>query len=214
MKKTLLTEKNALYLERMQKPLGHHSWWYTNRSSEDCINVKIHAWVNDDKVLALLTKKEQKAIEVLGIKIDEVIERTIWGDYGIIEQAREDLKESIDTYVPSKEHRIEGIEYGGRSGGWMCIEYRFGGLVDEFINETELDAKEKKQAEKDVASALQYIEDTTQYVLKAKKELKKYIEDPQTYIEEVREAIANEIEHHRAMIERNAQRLADLAEID
>lgn len=48
------------WFQAMQLPLGHHSWWYTNRKPEDCINVKIHAWIETNAVYEKLTSQRKR----------------------------------------------------------------------------------------------------------------------------------------------------------
>ena len=70
----------AEYLTRMQAPLGHHSWWYTNRSSEDCINVKMHVYPDIQEITSKLPAKTQKAIEILEIDVDTWVNTYVGND--------------------------------------------------------------------------------------------------------------------------------------
>ena len=209
-------DNQAEYLIKMQKPLGHDSWWYTNRSSEDCINVKMHSWPDMDKITALISDKERATIEVLGLDLEEFILREQWH---IINQAAEDLAEDIKI-----ENRdgcsVTGVNYGGRSGGWACVVFDFDNTGDycegyeyaeQMYKDGDINKKEWTEWCREADKAMQYITDVHEEVKKLHKLLEAYIEDPETYIEQAREYIAMSIDNEKESITRSADKLATLA---
>lgn len=181
-------DKNYDWFEKMQLPLGHHSWWYTNRKPEDCINVKLHAWVDTDKVKARLSSKQNAIIDTLSIDLDEWCNDLVWSDYGMVEQAREDLLEELKA-----EYSVSDIEYGGRSGGWMAIIYKWDGAYSDYDNGIYTYA-EIRDMYNVVRKAIAEHDKVTALVLQRKRELEKAIEDIDNYIEQIGECLENKLE--------------------
>lgn len=208
---------NAEYLERMQKGLGHHSWWYTNRSSDDCINVKVHAWVDTDKVLQLLTQKEREAVDVLGIDVADFCEDIKWSV--LVEDARMFLLEELQG-LDTENETVHEIEYGGRSGGWLAVVYHFD-LVGDYceghehvkdLYETKaITKKEWAQWCKNADAAIAHIEKVHAKVKELHRGLEQAIEDPQSYIDPLRDYIEDQKYKLYSDIEVAEQKLEALA---
>jgi len=163
------------YIERMQKPLGHHSWWYTNRNSDDCINVKIHAYIDSDALLAKLTPQQEVNYSLLGLEIDDYINEHVWEHYGTIHQHREQYEEDMKE----KFSQIDSFDYGGNSGGWLCIVYNFDNLrsdMEDIADYNETDNKIVNETYKNLIKAEKTIAETITYTEKAVKGLENYIE--------------------------------------
>lgn len=210
----------AEYLQRMQKGLGHHSWWYTNRGPADCVNVKMHCWVDTDELTALLTEREKKAVEVLKIDVAEWAEEYKWSGISWEANNLAGLLQEAEA-LKHKDFTVTDVEYGGRSGGWACIVFDFYGLGDylegseyavRHLAEKNITKKELAQWHRQALAARDYIEKVHDYVKQAHKELCAYYKNPQTYIEALKDYIANCIDHEAATIERKAENLRKLAQ--
>ena len=189
-----LIQSKADYLSRMQKPLGHHSWWYTNRSSKDCIDVKIYASVDIDAVLALLTERERLQIETLGLDVAEICQDVVWGEVGWIDTARYHL---LDTLQCDVSHRILSVEFGGRSGGWLCVVYDFDELdtqIEDLLNADNPTTKLVDTTYKAVLEALDIIQRTEIKVMDMKQSLIADIKNPAAgYVDEIQSRIEDAI---------------------
>lgn len=185
------------YLDMMQKDFGHDSWWYSNRKSKDCINCKIHAWVDTSKVLALLSDKERDTIELLDLDIDKMCNDIIWGEdycfeFGIVGQARSDVLEKLEEEYPA----VVDITYQGRQGGWACIQYNFdimsgdGWTLDDTLDDAPV--KDLRELKKQVNIALDTINRVTIAYEKEYQALCESIEDPLSYVYDIKECIASE----------------------
>ena len=108
----------------LSKGIGHESWWYSNRTSKDCINVKIYDKQKGD-VKELLSESEKKAIELLDINVDEFVSKE-W--YSQLEFARDNLNDDrkYNDYYP----HVLGFEFIGHQGGWLCVQYDFTSYVE------------------------------------------------------------------------------------
>lgn len=213
-------DNNAKYLTRMQKGLGHHSWWYTNRGPDDCINVKMHCWCNDSDILKLLTPKEKQAIDVLNIDLSEVIENEKWS---IIEAERDFLLDTLQntTRITSKNNNtVDSLDWGGRSGGWLAVAFDLDVSLDymegydyahEMVKEGFISKSELSRACKDIDIALKYINDVHAYIKQCHKDLCKTLEQPETYIDYIKDYIALSIESEAETIKTKADNLAKLA---
>ena len=190
------------WFETMQKCLGHYSWWYTNRSSKDCIDVKIHAWADIEEIKKLLTPEELKVINLMSFDLDEFVNNYVWDEFGLIEQARESLREEL-----TEKYRVKDLEYGGRSGGWLCVVYDWETIYDDFdkqdANGTLYTYQELLKFKKITEEAEEDVQNVNNLVETRKKELIKEIEDPQTYIEELK----YRIEEHATEKKEEAQRI-------
>ncbi len=112
----------------MNTPIGNNnSWWYSNRSSSECVNVKIHAFPDIKEIISLLTPKEQQIITILKLDIPTFIENHMW------ESIQWD-KESNEEYLKEQYPDIHSFTYAGRSYGWCCVEYKFDELYEELEN--------------------------------------------------------------------------------
>lgn len=167
------------WFECMQVGLGHDSWWYTNRSPEECINVKVHAWIDSDDVLSKLTAKEREIISTLGLDLNEYLNDMIWGDFGLVEMAREDLLEEL-----KEKYNVESIEYGGRQGGWMAVIYDWSDVYDDY-DDPDYSYKQVREFYQTIKKAVAEHEKVTGLVLERKRSLERYIEDPETYLDSV-----------------------------
>lgn len=220
-KKLTAAEHNTLaeYLQRMQKPLGHHSWWYTNRQSVDCVNVKMHCYVDTNKVIQSLTEKEQAAVSILNIKVDEWCEQTKWDS---IEIDRAYLLENLHDAVElnNKDFSIDSLDYGGRSGGWLCVVFNFAGLGDylegsdyttQLLTDKSITKKEFNTWEKKAIAARDYIDTVHEYIKKEHAALCRYYEQVDTYTESLSCHISDCIDDEAAIIEQKAENLRKLA---
>lgn len=190
--------KHLDWFECMQTGLGHHSWWYTNRTPEECINVKLHAYADVDKVEEMLTEQEQTALQVLNIDLNEYLSDLIWGDFGMVEMARDELLDELTS-----EYNVTELEYGGRSGGWLAVVYEWDSVPEDY--DTEYSAQEVRAFYQTIKKALEEHEKVTALVLQRKRELEKCIEDPENYIGQVREMVSSRLdsekEHARDVLE-------------
>lgn len=197
------------YIERMQKGMGQNSWTYSNRKSGDCIDVKVYAYVKSDHVKELLTADERKNIDILKIDIFKVIEENIWGsDFcmgGIVTYARESLLENVkDNFrrMPSNSGKyVENIEYGGRSGGWMCVVYDFDDLLSnmyDVTNNEDASTGDINSVYEKLENALSVIDEVTYFIKEKHKELCNLIREPHTHVEAIQEAISSRIEDMKA----------------
>lgn len=220
--KTHTQEKHdslAEYITRMQKGLGHHSWWYTNRQSEDCINVKMNCWVDSKEVTNLLTKKEKEAVKVLGIDVDEWVENEKWSIIGVEQEYLLDTLKYADK-LQKEDARVHDIEWGGRSGGWLAVVFDFDGISDycegyEYVkglyDDGTITKREWSELCKSADSAVEYIELVHNYVKELHMSLCESLEDPQTYIEQLQEYIASCIDSEKEKIDTASQKLVTLA---
>jgi hypothetical protein len=181
-KKTMIEYINnhADWYSRMTLGLGHHSWWYTNRSADDCINVKVYAGILADDLIEKLTDKEKKIIQHFNIDVEDWLYQLVWSDYGWIYQAREDLE-----CLLKDKYNVESLEYGGRSGGWLAVVFDW----------DDLDYSEIKADYLLIKNAIQEYGDVEQEVLKAKKQLEQFLGDVNNYIDEFREYIYNYLDN-------------------
>jgi len=207
-------DHNAEYLTRMQKDLGHHSWWYTNRQSADCINVKMHCWVDTDKVLAGLTEREREAVTVLDIDVDQFCDELKWRD---IESTREWLLESLkdDDTLQNETAQVDSLDYGGRSGGWLAVVFDFDAIGDylegyDYAIEY-LTKKEQREQCKAVDNAIAYIDKVHARIVDMHKRYCDELEKPEFYIEELQMHIEESIDHEQTKIEVATNKLKTLA---
>lgn len=178
-------EASIDWYNRMTAGLGHQSWWYTNRSSDDCINVKLHnGWVDINDVLEGLTTKEKEDAEVLGIDLEELVNNIMWGDYGIVD----DAKHMLETELVEK-YRVVKLEYGGRRGGWLAVVFDWES-IDDFENCLDEAVDKIKEAKKENQEVITLVE-------KRCKELEAMLNNPDTYIEIIKERIQNIKEHQQ-----------------
>ena len=181
--------KDYDWFECMQLGLGHDSWWYTNRTPEECVNVKIHAWVDLDQVKALLSPDELKAMDTLGIDIEELTGGVVWSDWGLIPLARKVLEEELkDSF------NVSSLEYGGRSGGWLAVVYEWDDIPSDYDDCKFYSYKEIKEFYQTVTKALEEHSKVTDLVNQRKSGLEKDIEAPESYIEEITQHISKTIE--------------------
>ena len=207
-------DTNAEYLQKMSKSLGHHSWWYTNRSSEDCINVKMHCYPDINSIINLLTTKEKQAVKVLAVDVDQYVSDHMWQD---IDFTRHDFLQLLQeqTTLQNDHARIESLDYGGRSGGWLAVVFDFDHLSDyiEGYEYTIEHATKKEHREwcKSADNALAYIEKVHQYIIKLHREYCTELEDPTLYVEPLKDHIYQCIEHEQDKINLAAKKLKTLA---
>ena len=166
----------------MQKDIGHHSWWYSNRGSEDCIKCKLYPFIDIEKLKDLLPERTKAVIEVLDIDINAIIDRYVWDT--VVPDAREAILETL-----KEKYDIVDIEYVGRSGGWACIQYNFDIATKEgYTAEDDLedmkysDLKELLQKQK---KAYQTINSATADYIEAYERLEKELDTEEYYIDEV-----------------------------
>lgn len=175
--KTILD--NIETLRRLSKPIGRDSWWYANRSSSECINVKIRAY-NKYDINDYLSEADKKNIETLNIKIEDFISEKWWDELSI---AREDLQVMLQGYADDGYNfhdKVQGIEYTGRSGGWLCVQYDFrdeADMLEDIENDTELTEDQKQEKAQPIYKEVEaIIADTENKILERKKQLENYIE--------------------------------------
>lgn len=203
-------EEKKEYLDIMQKDFGNDSWWYSNRKSDNCINCKIHVWVDSSKVLALLSEKERATVELLELDIEKMCNDIIWGEeycfeWGIVGQARRDVLENLQEEYPE----VVDITYQGRQGGWACIQYSFeirssdGWTLEDNLNEAPL--KDLKELKKQVDKAIETIDKATEYYLQEYKSLCTSIGDPMSYVYNIEERIKSEEETLLAQLDKKIQ---------
>lgn len=179
------------WYEAMQMGLGHHSWWYTNRRPEQCINVKVYASVNSDKVLEKLSDRERQAIKVLGIDLDEALNDIVWSDYGLVDMGRDDLLEELKEY-----YNVTSVEYGGKSGGWLAVIYDWAKVWDDYEDASYTYA-DVRRFYTTIKNALAEHDKVTALILERKRDLERAIQDPDNYIEELQIRISDELESER-----------------
>lgn len=180
----------------MQIGLGHDSWWYTNRGPDDCINVKLHSWVDIDKIIAKLTDQEKQIIETLGIDINEYLNDLVWSDFGLVEMARQSLLDELKA-----DYNVKNIEYGGRSGGWMAIVYDWQDVPYDY-NSQETSYKEVLAYYRIIKNAVKEHEKVTALVLERKAQLEKSIADAKNYIDQVKEMLTDRLESEQQQASR------------
>lgn len=184
------------WFEYMQMGLGHSSWWYTNRKPDDCINVKLHSWVDIDKIMAKLTDQEKQIIEVLGINLNEYLNDLVWSDFGLVEMERQSLLDELKA-----DYNVKDIEYGGKSGGWMAIVYNWSDVYDDY-DSPEYSYKEVLAFYRIIKNAVKENEKVTTLVLERKAQLEKSIADAENYIEQVKEMLADRLESEQQQASR------------
>ena len=178
------------WFERMQEGLGSSSWWYTNRSSEDCIDVKLHSWFDIDDLKAKLTKKEQKIIEQINYDLEEVINFFVWEI--IISDARDELE-----YDLKKKFSVDRVEYGGRSGGWLAVVYNWDEIPSDF-DDGDYTYQEVKKFYHIIKNAIEENEQVVNFVLKRKKKLDKFLSNADNFIDEVKTCLYDTLEAKQA----------------
>ena len=125
-----------------------------------------------------MTEKEKEEVEVLGIDVDGLVEDIIWGDYGIVDEARMSLKNELIA-----KHKVQDVEYGGRSGGWLAVVFDWEAIDED--EEYTKDAVDKiKEAQKENEEVIALVE-------KRKKELKATIKNNLAFIDKIKEIIAD-----------------------
>lgn len=216
--KTTQEEAGAIVekLERYSKGLGHHSWWYTNRKSNECVNVKMHAWPDIDAIKKTLTKKEQNAVDVLSIDLSEYIEGENGLKWDIVTWEARDLADSPVDYLgtDTKHAKPTSVEYGGRSGGWAAIVFEYTGDIENIIGDSYRDTSEQPYTAKEIRllqNAINDIATVEEALRKAHKDLYTTVEDPATYTEQVQEYVSNMIDREAEKIERAKDKLHKLA---
>lgn len=182
------------WFESMQKGLGHDSWWYTNRRPDDCINVKLHSWVDVAKITDQLTDQEKTTIQTLGIDLNKLCNDLVWEDFGMVDDARRCLLEDLKFH-----HNVKDLEYGGRSGGWLAVVYDWAEVYDDYDN-PEYNYKEVLAFYRTIKNAIKEHKKVTTLVLERKRQLEKDIENPANYIEVVRDTIAYKLEEAQPII--------------
>lgn len=161
----------------MNMGLGHHSWWHTNRKSDDCINVKIHSYVDVDNIE--LTEQQKKIIKTTGFDLNEWLNSYIWDENGIIDTAREQLE-----YNLQEKFNVSELEYGGRSGGWLAVVYNWDDIPEDF-DEPEYTYQEVREYYNQIKKAIKENEKVIEFVEEAKRSLEKWIETPSNYSDEL-----------------------------
>lgn len=218
--KTKTTQPEAINmvakLERYSKGLGHHSWWYTNRQSQECVNVKIHEWPDVDAIKATLTPKEQNAIDVLGIDLNEYIEGEDGAKWDIVSFEARELADSPADYLGTETKYAEPVrvEYGGRSGGWAAIVFEYSGEVENIVGDSYRDIDDQPYTAKEIRllqNAIKDIETVEDALRKAHASLCTTIEDPKTYTKTLQDYIATRIDFEADKIERAKEKLHKLA---
>ncbi len=159
----------------MTQGLGHHSWWYTNRTPDECINVKLNAWVDLDDVKARLTNSQLELVELLSIGLERMCYDIAWDDCGLVDQAREYLLEEL-----KEDYNVSDTEYGGRSGGWLAVVYNWDDIPSDY--EDGYTYQEVKEFYQTIKRASAEHEKVTQLVLERKSQLEQAIEDVDNYI--------------------------------
>lgn len=174
------------WFERMQLGLGHHSWWYTNRSPEDCINVKLHNWFDIKDLEEKLTDQEKKLIDQLNFNIYEVIDWYSWNL--IISDARDNLE-----YDLKEKFNVDKLEYGGRQGGWLAVVYNWEWVPSDY----DVDGysyQEVRRFYQIIKKAIKEDELVTDYILDRKKSLDKFLSNADNFIDEVKTCLYNTLE--------------------
>lgn len=201
---------NIETLRRLSKPIGHHSWWYANRSSSECINVKIYAY-NKYDINDYLSEADKKNIETLNIKIENFISEKWWDELSI---AREELELMLQGHADDGHNfhdKVQGLEYTGRSGGWLCVQYDFtdeADTLEDIENDTELTEKQKQKKAKPIYKEVEaIITDTENKILKRKKQLEEYLKS-----EEYTKYLASEIQEFIKMKKEEIQDQLDQLE--
>ena len=174
------------WFERMQMGLGHHSWWYTNRSPKDCINVKLHNWFNIEDLEEKLTDQEKKLIDQLNFNIYEVIDWYSWNL--IISDARDNLE-----YDLKEKFNVSRLEYGGRQGGWLAVVYKWEWVPSDY-DVDEYSYQEVQEFYKIIKKAIEEDELVTDYILDRKKSLDNFLSNADNFIDEVRTCLYNTLE--------------------
>lgn len=187
-------DKKYEWFIKMQKPLGNDNWWYSNRSSEDCINIKINAWVDVDDVKKTLTPVTLKIIDTLNIDLDEMINDISWGDFGLVDQAREDMETELKT-----NYHIDDFNYGGKSGGWLCVVYNWDDVPEDYDQAT---YKELQGYKKIIDEAETEHAQVTETVNKLKKQLCQSIENVEYYTEEIEQRVDDTLDTKRVEAKR------------
>lgn len=186
MKKTYTIEQledKKEYFTKMQKGLGHHSWWYTNRGSDNCINVKVHIY-NKHEPIDYLTEKEKELIKVLDIDTDNIANDYF---YEHLQAERDGLNMDIEA---GEYPQVDSVEYGGRSGGWLCVVYNF----DDFRDFEDAIENEAYTLASMLADKMeQVITDTTEKIKKAHKALCVFV-DSEEYSKDIAEVIRQRID--------------------
>lgn len=184
------------YLTRMTKNRGHSSWWYSNRGSEDCINVKIYADIKDLK----LSEKEERECEIIGINTDNIIDARYW--YTINNEA-EELLSNLQSKLDTDNMYISDVNFTGRQGGWACIVYSFDELykIEEYLNleDKEITKKNTKEITKIINDCEDFINKTNKEVLSLKRSLINYLES-NDFIDDVKEEIKDTISFNKDLL--------------
>lgn len=188
--------KNLEWFNCMQVGLGHHSWWYTNRRPSECIDVKVRAWIDQDKVLEKLTANDKKIIETLGIDLKEWLNELVWGDYGMVSMAKENLLEAL-----KEKYNVTSVEYGGKSGGWLAVVYSWNDVHDDF-DSGEYSYSDIRKFYSTIKKALAEHEKVTAEVLERKRNLEKDIENPENYIENIQESLSYKLENEQSQAQK------------
>ena len=176
------------WFERMQKPLGHNSWWYTNRNTDDCIDVKIYAGADIDELKTKISPATLSIIEKLHINLDEWLEDKIWGDFGFVDMARDDLQTEL-----KEKYNVDSLDCGGKSGGWLCVVFNWDYIPDDF-DTGEYTAKELEAYKKIIDEAETENATVNSLIVKRKMELCRAIEDVENYTDELEEYADEQLE--------------------
>ena len=183
-------EEKYNWFESMQLELGHHSWWYTNRTPDECINVKLHAWVDIDEVLKKLTNNEKDIIKKLDLNVEEYCNYMIWGDYELVTQARENLLDEL-----KEKYNVEGVNYGGRNGGWLAVIYDWNEVFEDYIENYSY--QEIKGFYNTIKKAVAEHDRVTELVLERKKALEETIEDVGFFVDGVKSYVCDLLEEEQ-----------------
>lgn len=171
---------NIDWFERMKEGLGNSSWWYTNRTPEDCINVKLYAGVSADDLIDELTDKEKEIVRLTSFNVEEWLGGYIWGYYGLVSDERDilenDLKENFN---------VDRCEYGGKSGGWLAVVYSWDYIPDDY-DDQRYAYSEIKEFYQIIKNAIKENQLVIAFVKNAHKKLETYLDNKETYLDELR----------------------------
>ena len=184
------------WYQRMCKGIGNTNWWYSNRSSDDCINIKIYAGVSADQIKEKLSPKMRELLLELDLDIEKHLEFEVWGDYGVIETARQDLEQEIKDRF-----NVSDFEYVGRSGGWLCVVYNWDSIPSDF-DEGLYTTKELREFGHLIDKALAEVEAVDVLVKKRKAELCKYLDNVDNYVDRANDWITDALDFEQGKAKR------------
>lgn len=174
------------WFERMQQGLGNNSWWYTNRSSKDCINVKLYDWFNIEELEEKLTDQEKKLVEQLNFNIPEMIDWLSWDI--IVSDERDNLE-----YDLKDKFNVDRVEYGGRSGGWLAVVYKWDDIPSDYDSDS-YNYQEVREFYYIIKKAVKENELVTAFILERKKRLDEFLSNADNFIDELRDCLHGTLE--------------------